>query len=114
MLSHDTRSSAPTALPFELLARAVSLASPMDALACPECRDALDLHQPDENQPAHLLGTCASCGNWYFLVELEADWRRAVLFDLPSVAAIRQMFNSPGTDSCAEEERTVANGVAYH
>jgi hypothetical protein len=96
MLSHDTVSPVPTAMPFELVARAVSLSSPVDALGCPDCRTPLDLHQPDENEPAHLLGICASCGKWLFLVELKPDWSKAVLFELPSAGTIREMLEQEG------------------
>jgi hypothetical protein len=52
-------------------------------LRCPDCHSPLNLIQPDENEPARLLGTCDSCMKWSFLVELEPDWRKALLVELP-------------------------------
>src|SRR3954452_5883307 len=34
---------------------------------CRDCRMAMNVHQPDEDRPEHLLGTCASCGAWYLI-----------------------------------------------
>ena len=31
---------------------------------CQKCRAELDVHQPDESNPDHLLGTCRDCGRW--------------------------------------------------
>ena len=52
-------------------------------LSCPDCRSPLNLIQPDENEPTRLLGTCESCSKWAFLVELEPDWKKVLLIELP-------------------------------
>lgn len=36
---------------------------------CPGCRDQMQLHQPDLDQPDRLLATCPSCQCWYVLDE---------------------------------------------
>jgi hypothetical protein len=55
----------------------------------------LSLHQPDEDQPAQLLGTCDCCCRWYFLIDCEPDQEETVLFELPSAGMIRAMFAAP-------------------
>jgi uncharacterized protein YbaR (Trm112 family) len=74
--------SAPsTILPF--VVRTVTAGRGSRALCCPSCRSPLNLIQPDENEPTRLLGTCDSCAKWSFLVELEPEWRKALLIELP-------------------------------
>lgn len=34
---------------------------------CPVCRKSLVLHQPDQNQPSRLLGTCTRCQVWVLI-----------------------------------------------
>jgi hypothetical protein len=56
----------------------------------PECRECdvdLNVHQPDEDRPEHLLGTCPCCGAWY-LIELNSERTEAFLIDMPNVSAI--------------------------
>lgn len=60
------------------------------SLCCPDCVAPLDLLQPDEAEPARLLGVCESCSKWLFLVEIQPDWRRVLLVELPSTVAIQQ------------------------
>ena len=55
-----------------------------NSLCCPACQVPLNLHQPDEEQPSQLLGTCDCCSRWFFLVESELDWEGMLLFELPS------------------------------
>jgi len=80
---------------FELVARAVSTNSWANSLCCPDCQVPLNLHQPDEEQPSQLLGTCDCCSRWFFLVETELDWEGTLLFELPSAATIRAMLVAP-------------------
>jgi hypothetical protein len=54
---------------------------------CRNCQATLNVHQPDEDRPEHLLGTCAGCGAWY-LIELDKEKTSAFMFDLPNVALI--------------------------
>jgi hypothetical protein len=74
---------------FDLVARAVTMSSDANSLCCPDCRDPLDLHQPDEEQPAQLLGTCDCCSKWYFVMEIEPEWNGMLLIELPGQRAIR-------------------------
>jgi hypothetical protein len=81
--------SAPsTILPF--VVRTIVAEQGSRALCCPDCRSPLNLIQPDENEPTRLLGTCDSCAKWAFLVELEPDWRKALLVELPDGDSIRR------------------------
>jgi hypothetical protein len=55
---------------------------------CRSCESKLAIHQPDENAPEHLLGTCVDCGAWY-LIEIVLDGTEAFLLDLPNIALFR-------------------------
>lgn len=35
---------------------------------CTRCHEPLERHQPDEERPDRLLGTCRGCGAWYLLL----------------------------------------------
>ncbi len=60
------------------------------SLCCPSCHSPLNLIQPDEDEPTRLLGTCDSCSKWCFLVELEPEWRKALLVELPGGDELRR------------------------
>jgi len=81
----------PSPLTFELVARPVTMKPSAHSLCCPDCQIPLDLHQPDEDEPAQLLGTCDGCSKWFFLLETEPDWSGTLLFELPCVETIRAM-----------------------
>jgi len=34
---------------------------------CTSCHDSLIMHQPDENVPDRLLGTCPECRTWFLI-----------------------------------------------
>ena len=38
---------------------------------CPICEGHLAIHQPNEQAPDHLLGTCEGCGTWFLIDEAE-------------------------------------------
>jgi hypothetical protein len=57
---------------------------------CRTCEAKLTLHQPDEDSPERLLGTCAGCGGWY-LIEILQDGTEAFLLDLPNIALFRSV-----------------------
>jgi hypothetical protein len=84
--------STPSPMTFDLVARAVTTNTGANSLCCPECQAPLDLHQPDEEQPAQLLGTCDCCSKWYFLMEIEPDWNGTLLIELPCERTIRAKF----------------------
>jgi hypothetical protein len=79
-----------TILPF--VARTITPGRGSVALLCPSCELPLNLIQPDENEPSRLLGTCEVCESWAFLVELEPDWRKVLLIELPDDESLRQQF----------------------
>jgi hypothetical protein len=74
-------SSSSTILPF--VVRTITPGRKSRTLCCPTCHSPLNLIQPDEDEPTRLLGLCDSCPKWYFLVELEPEWRKALLVELP-------------------------------
>ena len=82
--------SGPIPLPAGFVTRVISTGQGTRSLCCPDCWVPLDLLQPDENDPARLLGTCESCSKWVFLTELEPDWSKALLVELPSTETLRQ------------------------
>jgi hypothetical protein len=87
--SPKPRPSVPsTILPF--VVRTIAAGRGSRILYCPSCRSPLNLIQPDENEPTRLLGTCDSCAKWAFLVELEPEWRKALLVELPDGESIRR------------------------
>jgi hypothetical protein len=51
---------------------------------CPACRDHLFLHQPDEECPDRLLGTCDECRAWFLI-----DAAGKVMVRLPDEAELR-------------------------
>ena len=81
--------SGPIPLPVGFVTRILSKGQGTRSLCCPECRVPLNLLQPDENEPARLLGTCETCSKWVFLVELEPDWGKVLLVELPSTDGVR-------------------------
>jgi hypothetical protein len=92
--------SAPTMIvPFAV--RTIAAARGARELCCPGCLLPLNLIQPDENEPTRLLGTCDFCSKWAFLVELEPEWRKALLVELPDSDSIRRDYPQldPGVGS---------------
>jgi len=72
-----------------------------DGLETPCCRDCqapLNVHQPDEDRPEHLLGTCARCGAWY-LIEVGKEKTGAFMFDLPNVTLVHAATAPSGSKS---------------
>ena len=51
---------------------------------CPACRDHLFLHQPDEECPDRLLGTCDECRAWFLI-----DAAGKVMVRLPDEEELR-------------------------
>ena len=43
----------------------------LDEAECTRCDATLEIHQPDEELSARLLGTCPNCGAWH-LIDAEA------------------------------------------
>ena len=82
------QSSSLTILPF--VVQMITPGRKSRSLCCPACRSPLNLVQPDEDEPTRLLGICDSCSKWYFLVELEPEWRKALLVELPDGDELRR------------------------
>lgn len=76
-------------LNFELVARSFTGSCWTNSLCCTSCSVPLNLHQPDEDSPTQLLGTCDCCSRWFLLVESELDGEETFMFELPSAEAIR-------------------------
>jgi hypothetical protein len=51
---------------------------------CARCHDVLDRHQPDDELPDRLLGTCPCCSSWYLI-----DASACVMYLLPDVGSPR-------------------------
>jgi hypothetical protein len=79
---------------FEWVTRPVTMIPAASSLCCPDCQTALDLQQPDVDQPTQLLGICDGCSKWFFLVELEEQCNGTMLFELPSAATMRSLLSS--------------------
>jgi hypothetical protein len=75
-------------LPF--VVRTIAPGRGSEPLNCPDCRVPLNLIQPDETEPTRLLGICDSCTKWAYLVELEPDWKQALLIEIPDADEIRR------------------------
>jgi hypothetical protein len=70
--------------------RTIRMSADTKLLCCPDCQIPLNLLQPDESDPSRLLGTCAYCSKWVFLVELEPNWSKSLLVELPTGEMICQ------------------------
>jgi hypothetical protein len=88
-----TALSGPIPMTMGFVGRIISMDRGIRSICCPDCQDPLDLLQPDEEEPARLLGTCESCSKWLFLVEIEPEWKQALLVELPSAEAIRERLD---------------------
>ena len=97
MQPSQTVLSKSSALTFEVVARPVPPDTGTGSLCCPACHVPLDLHQPDEELPSQLLGTCEWCSKWFFLVEIDADWNGSLLFELPGAEDIRALMAAPSS-----------------
>jgi hypothetical protein len=64
----------------------------LSEVACPGCHDHLIIHQPDEQLPRRLLGTCPSCFAWYLI-----DAAAAVMVRLPDEDALRDPWTAVPT-----------------
>jgi len=81
----------PIPLSFDVVARRVALVPGSKTIACPECQEPLDRHQPDENQPTLLLGICLVCSKWFLLIEIEGMCGLSLQVELPAADRIREI-----------------------
>ena len=56
--------------------------------ACSRCRQEMEMHQPDVNQPNRLLGICPECGEW-LLIDYESETHASVL-ELPRFVTVKR------------------------
>lgn len=66
-------------------------------LKCLNCRNALDIHQPDGNLPDRMLATCPECRAWY-LIECGTG-AGAVIVLLPDCAPWHPARSAPKSDA---------------
>jgi hypothetical protein len=83
----------------------------LESPRCRGCRIDLNVHQPDEEHPEHLLGTCALCGTWY-LIEVGRKGTEAFLFDLPNIDVIRKAVASTRAEPVRKPVAKRPAGVA--
>jgi hypothetical protein len=67
----------------------------MGWLLCLACRLALHRHQPDQQTPSRLLGTCEGCGRWY-LILMKPDITSALMVALPEGELFRSAWDDHG------------------
>jgi hypothetical protein len=87
-------SGASMLLPF--VVRPIAPGRGSGPLSCPDCRSPLNLIQPDETEPTRLLGICDTCSKWAYLVELEPDWKQALLIELPGSPELQRAHADAG------------------
>jgi hypothetical protein len=61
--------------------------------ACPVCEGVLAIHQPDEQSPERLLGTCMECRSWFLI-----DEAGALMLRLPEAADLDEDRSSSRAD----------------
>jgi hypothetical protein len=59
----------------------------LSSIGCLNCRGALDVHQPDQNEPSHLLATCPECGHW-FRIAFSKNETEVIVLELPQMSQI--------------------------
>ena len=60
----------------------------LSPLPCLLCREPLEFHQPDADDPDRMLATCESCRAWH-LVDCAPDAPEWTLVLLPDAASLR-------------------------
>jgi hypothetical protein len=63
-------------------------------IPCPGCGRLLGLHQPEEESPAHLLGTC-DCGQDWAAIEVLSE-HSAMLMALPAPSSLVASIDDDG------------------
>jgi hypothetical protein len=78
-------------IPLALNPIGLSAESDDRLITCPRCSASLVLHQPDEQWPQRLLGTCADCHAWFLI-----DAAREIMIQLPDEEELRGCSGSAG------------------
>ncbi|HWE37458.1 MAG TPA: hypothetical protein VG406_12890 [Isosphaeraceae bacterium] len=64
-------------------------------IGCRRCGRALELNQPDPDDPDRWLGTCPACGCWQVVEILDGE-RMALVVVLPVVDLVREAIRAAG------------------
>ena len=104
--SHGASSAQAMAVSQGLQADVVTMnqSNDIDLLRCPNCRVAMDLHQPVSEIPDRMLWTCVHCGSWY-LMDIHPEKPHAVLVYLPDNHYFLGLLDDLPSGSKAEEGR---------
>ena len=89
----------PIPLSFDVVARPVVLMPRNITLWCPGCGAPIDRHQPNEDDPTQLLGTCSHCSRWFLLIEIEDVNSLTLVVDLPSADKILETVKASSETS---------------
>jgi hypothetical protein len=84
----------------EVRVQVIALDTEESQLSCPDCDQGLNLHQPDETSPDHLLATCDSCTRWFALHELSGDGIEYAMFEIPSLGIVGSLLASERGENC--------------
>jgi hypothetical protein len=68
----------------------------LSTMICRNCREPLDIHQPNSNQPDQFLGICSGCDCW-FRIEVGAESSQARVIQLPEIGEVFPGAPSPAS-----------------
>ena len=77
---------------IEVRIRVLDLADGISDVACPDCDQPLNLHQPDESMPDMLLATCDSCPRWFAVRELRDSGTHCAMFEIPASLPLESLL----------------------
>ncbi len=85
---------------FDLSMRVTKLSVPpegIEQLRCPACDSPLNMHQPEDEFPHRLLGscTCEECGVWFSLI-VTPDRKEMYLVRLPAIIEMMEAISRQG------------------
>lgn len=61
----------------------------LSTIACLNCHETLDIHQPDGELPDRLLATCSACQGWH-VIECDSESKDALIVLLPDFTLARK------------------------
>ncbi|MCA1686619.1 MAG: hypothetical protein LC745_11735 [Planctomycetia bacterium] len=65
----------------------------LSTVDCLNCRQPLDIHQPDADLPDRMLGTCPACQTWH-LLDCDPGSKLVVVVVLPDFTPFRKGLGS--------------------
>lgn len=92
MESFIARFHGPVRVAVELEVSVIDLEQDGPGPSCQYCDHPLDLHQPVESLPGHLLASCDVCCRWFSLAELEENQSSFLFVELPNKALIEELL----------------------